>query len=141
MCVLFPLFTKTKKNSWTQFWKFMTNKTLSKHIVTLSLYLVSYTYKGSTWALNTSFKELLEFLRANGKMLEQYPLMSSLREYCASILMRAVDYEKSFSCLNLIKNIGNRLSVYVSNILMINIKVTEKKLFKFEDAFIKWANM
>nr|XP_042911100.1 E3 SUMO-protein ligase KIAA1586-like [Parasteatoda tepidariorum] len=90
---------------------------------------------------NMSFNELLLFLYTND-VSEQYPLITSVIEYCATIPMHTVDCERGFSCLNLIKtNIRNRLLInHVNNLLMINIEGPESA-FNFQEAFVKWANM
>ncbi|XP_054719310.1 uncharacterized protein LOC129228651 [Uloborus diversus] len=94
---------------------------------------------------NLTFKELLAFLHVND-MSEEFPLMFTLIEYCATFPMHwkccTVDCERGFSSLNLIKNdIRNRLTIHnINHLLMINLEGPANG-FNFNEAFAKWANM
>lgn len=73
-------------------------------------------------------------------MISSSNIFLFLKDYIIPILMLTLVCETDFICLNLLKNyINNKLSM--GNVLMLKTKSFERKVFNFQNVFVRQDNI
>lgn len=73
-------------------------------------------------------------------MISSSNIFLFLKDYIIPILVLTLDCETDFICLNLLKKyINNKLSM--DNVLMLKTKSFERKVFNFQNVFVRQDNI